>query len=322
MVVLPAVLAAGRAGAAAPAAVAAGGRAPHRRRSARRPGERAEPPPRARRRRPLRVVRRASWAWSRRSRYVSLQHAAHRASGPQGGLEVGIQGAALRRAAGARTARWRRSTSRASPTRARRASARHARCAAPEILNSCELGRARAVRARLPGHARRRSARASSTCSQRVRARHPGVQVAAVSIRGERDDLRALVRRHGWRFPVAWDRDGSLANLFGVAVCPQLTYALPGGVVQATSVGDARRRRARPRGSRALERESRGMRSGAVSGADPALEEGWVDRELALEFPDAAARLGARAGARAAHAERAARAPGAAGRPLSRRRVR
>jgi hypothetical protein len=46
------------------------------------------------------------------------------------------------------------------------------------------------------------------------------------------------VRSHGWRFPVAWDHDGILANLFGVAVCPQLTYALPGGVVHDTSVGE------------------------------------------------------------------------------------
>jgi len=71
----------------------------------------------------------------------------------------------------------------------------------------------------------------------RVRAGHPGVQFAAVSIRGDRAELRGLVRRHGWRFPVAYDRDGILANLYGVAVCPQLTFALPGGRVTATNVG-------------------------------------------------------------------------------------
>jgi hypothetical protein len=70
-----------------------------------------------------------------------------------------------------------------------------------------------------------------------ARGAHPGVQFAAVSIRGDRAQLRALVRRHGWRFPVAYDRDGVLANVYGVAVCPHLTYALPGGRVTATSVG-------------------------------------------------------------------------------------
>jgi hypothetical protein len=63
------------------------------------------------------------------------------------------------------------------------------------------------------------------------------VQFAAVSIRGERAELRALVRHHGWGFPVGHDRDGVLANLYGVAVCPHLTYALPGGRMTATSVG-------------------------------------------------------------------------------------
>jgi hypothetical protein len=72
----------------------------------------------------------------------------------------------------------------------------------------------------------------------RVRAAHPGVQFAAVSIRGNRDEVRTLVRRHHWGFPVGWDRDGILANLYGVAVCPQVTYALPGGRVTATSIGE------------------------------------------------------------------------------------
>jgi hypothetical protein len=75
---------------------------------------------------------------------------------------------------------------------------------------------------------------------ERERARHPGVQFAAVAIRGDRGELRALVRRHRWRFPVGWDRDGILANVYGVAVCPQLTFALPGGRVTATTLGELR----------------------------------------------------------------------------------
>ena len=107
----------------------------------------------------------------------------------------------------------------------------------PQILNSCQLAeRGPFVLAFL--------ATRGTQCTReldrlgRVQALHPRVQVAAVSIRGDRDDLRALVRRRHWPFPVAWDRDGIMANLYGVAVCPQLTYALPGGVVQATSVGE------------------------------------------------------------------------------------
>jgi AhpC/TSA family protein len=105
------------------------------------------------------------------------------------------------------------------------------------ILNSCQLGeRGPFVLAFL--------ATRGTQCTreldrlEQASARHPHLQVAAVSIRGDRDELRDLVRSHGWRFPVAWDHDGILANLFGVAVCPQLTYALPGGRVQATTVGE------------------------------------------------------------------------------------
>jgi hypothetical protein len=107
----------------------------------------------------------------------------------------------------------------------------------PGILNSCELAeRGPFVLAFLATRGTRCTRELDGL--QRVRGRHPGVQVAAISIRGGRGDLRALVRRHRWGFPVAWDRDGILANLYGVAVCPLVTFALPGGVVQATTVGE------------------------------------------------------------------------------------
>jgi hypothetical protein len=89
-----------------------------------------------------------------------------------------------------------------------------------------------------------------------VRRRHPGVQFAAVSIRGNRDDVRRLVRRHAWRFPVGYDSDGITANLYGVAVCPQVTYALPGGRVTGTSLGELGPREIDAR-VRALERTAR-----------------------------------------------------------------
>jgi AhpC/TSA family protein len=107
----------------------------------------------------------------------------------------------------------------------------------PGILNSCQLAERGPFVIAFMATRGAQCARQLDAL-QRVLPRHPDLQVAAVSIRGNRNELRALVRRHGWRFPVAWDHDGILANLFGVAVCPQLTYALPGGAVQATSVGE------------------------------------------------------------------------------------
>jgi hypothetical protein len=107
----------------------------------------------------------------------------------------------------------------------------------PEILNSCQLAeRGPFVLAFLATRAAKCTRQLDVL--ERARAAHPDVQVAAVAIRGDRGDLRALVRRHGWRFPVAYDHDGILANLLGVAVCPLLTYALPGGVVRGSTVGE------------------------------------------------------------------------------------
>lgn len=65
----------------------------------------------------------------------------------------------------------------------------------------------------------------------------PGVRFAAIAIRGDRDDLRAIVRRHGWSFPVGYDRDGALSNAYHVQVCPQLTFARRGGRVVDTTFG-------------------------------------------------------------------------------------
>jgi len=107
----------------------------------------------------------------------------------------------------------------------------------PQILNSCQLAE------RGPFVLAVFATRGTKCTDQldvleRARAAHPDVQFAAVAIRGDRGDLRTLVRNHGWRFPVAYDHDGILANLLGVAACPLLTYALPGGVVSESTVGE------------------------------------------------------------------------------------
>lgn len=71
--------------------------------------------------------------------------------------------------------------------------------------------------------------------------RHPGLQVAVVSIRGELDDLRDVVRARRWSFAVGWDRDGILASLYGVATCPYVVAARWRGRVQATLLRTASR---------------------------------------------------------------------------------
>ena len=106
----------------------------------------------------------------------------------------------------------------------------------PRVLNVCELAEQGPVV--LAFFAAR-----SERCDEQVdvldglRARYPEVRFAAVAIRGDRADLRALVRRRGWRVPVGYDRDGAVANRYAVAICPTITFAERGGRVTGTAHG-------------------------------------------------------------------------------------
>jgi hypothetical protein len=71
-----------------------------------------------------------------------------------------------------------------------------------------------------------------------VREDYPTIRFATIAIRGDREDLRDLIRRRGWGMPVGYDHDGILANMYGVAVCPQITFARRGGTVTRTLIGE------------------------------------------------------------------------------------
>jgi hypothetical protein len=106
----------------------------------------------------------------------------------------------------------------------------------PDILNGCALREAGPVVLAFFA-IRSRECVAQLDTLQRVHRQLPGVRLAAIAIRGDRGDLRKLVRRHGWSFPVGYDRDGALSNAYHVQVCPQLTFAHRGGRVAATTFG-------------------------------------------------------------------------------------
>jgi peroxiredoxin len=64
-----------------------------------------------------------------------------------------------------------------------------------------------------------------------------GVQFAAVAVNASHTAAAAAVRRHGWRIPVAYDRDGAVGETYGVAVCPLLQLVRQGGVVARRLIG-------------------------------------------------------------------------------------
>jgi hypothetical protein len=85
---------------------------------------------------------------------------------------------------------------------------------------------------------------ASSDCKrqvdvlQAVSRRFPSVRFAAVAVRASQAQTATLVRSHHWTIPVAYDRDGAVGDLYGVAICPLVELAARGGIVKDRLVGD------------------------------------------------------------------------------------
>ena len=71
---------------------------------------------------------------------------------------------------------------------------------------------------------------------QRLASRYPSAQFAAVVSGKKRPEVAALVKRHGWTFPVAVDPDLAVFNLYRVAICPTTVFAKPGGQVAFSTI--------------------------------------------------------------------------------------
>jgi hypothetical protein len=72
---------------------------------------------------------------------------------------------------------------------------------------------------------------------QALAARFPGVGFAGVAIKGEREPLLKLMRERGLtRVQVGLDSEGTLTSLYEMASCPQVSFVLPGGVVQSPAL--------------------------------------------------------------------------------------
>ena len=106
----------------------------------------------------------------------------------------------------------------------------------PRALNSCTLARrGPVVLAFFTGSSGRCTKPLDAM--QQLAPHHPDVGFVAVAIKGDRGDVRTSVREHGWNFPIAQDRDGAVANIYGVAICPTVVLAYRGGVVLRTALG-------------------------------------------------------------------------------------
>jgi peroxiredoxin len=95
---------------------------------------------------------------------------------------------------------------------------------------------------------------------QTLAARFPSVQFAAVAIDASHKETAALIRTHRWTIPVAYDADGRVGALYGVAACPMVEMADRGGIVRSRLVGD------RWQTAAALAPRVRDLAGGAASG--------------------------------------------------------
>lgn len=107
----------------------------------------------------------------------------------------------------------------------------------PDVLTSCDLWDRKPLVLAFFATRGRTCAGELSTL-QRISQRRSDVAFAAIAIRGSRSDVRKQIRANGWTFPVGYDHDGVLANLYSVAICPQVTYVAKGGRVAGTSFGE------------------------------------------------------------------------------------
>jgi peroxiredoxin len=73
---------------------------------------------------------------------------------------------------------------------------------------------------------------------QQLSASYPSVRFAAVAVNAGHRATAAVVSRHHWTIPVAYDRDGTVQQLYDVVACPMVEMAARGGIVRSRLIGD------------------------------------------------------------------------------------
>jgi hypothetical protein len=97
---------------------------------------------------------------------------------------------------------------------------------------------------------------------ERVYRRYRGrVGFLSLNIRDDRNTLRELIGQREWTMPVGYDRDGAVASLYGVGLCPTFAYVYPGGTLQSSSITELNERQLADRVDRLLEATAAAERS-------------------------------------------------------------
>jgi hypothetical protein len=97
-----------------------------------------------------------------------------------------------------------------------------------EVVNVCALAERNPLVLAL-GTTRDRSCAGELDRIEEVRRGFPRVRFAAVVTGVDREDLRRLIRRRGWRFPIGYDRDHAVIARYGIVDCT-VAFAYPGRI--------------------------------------------------------------------------------------------
>jgi hypothetical protein len=63
------------------------------------------------------------------------------------------------------------------------------------------------------------------------------VNFLSLNVRDDRDTVRELASRRAWEMPIGYDRDGAVAGLYRVGICPTFAYVYPGGTLESAGIG-------------------------------------------------------------------------------------
>ena len=100
---------------------------------------------------------------------------------------------------------------------------------------------------------------------ERIRKRVPGVHFIGIDVRTSKDNARKEVLEHGWRFPMGYDRDGAVSQLYGIGGGPTIIFAYPDGITMDVQLGELDDRELERR-ARELLAASRKRKNGASTG--------------------------------------------------------
>ncbi|MCB0831299.1 MAG: TlpA family protein disulfide reductase [Solirubrobacterales bacterium] len=91
----------------------------------------------------------------------------------------------------------------------------------------------------------------------------------SINVRDDRDRVRELIRDHGWKVPVGYDRDGAVSNIYRVGGCPTFLFFRKGGVLEDAEIGSTDTQELGAQVRSLIDGESKATQQESTSGADP-----------------------------------------------------